>query len=196
MRRSAALVSVSCSSNKSGLLSSLKGTSALPPTFALTQAAGARVHTEAKIKELGLDLPPVAKPAANYVPSVRTGNLVYIAGQIPYGKDGRLVHQGKVGKEVTQEQAYEAAKACALCLVSALKQEVGDLDKVKRIVKVHGLVNCVDGFDKQPAVINGVSDTMVAIFGKQRGSHARMAVGTNALPLNVPVEVDMIAEVE
>ncbi|KAL6058556.1 Endoribonuclease L-PSP [Balamuthia mandrillaris] len=193
MRRSVA--AFSSSSNKNALLSSLKGTSALPP-FSLTQAARARVHTEAKIKELGLDLPPVAKPAANYVPSVRTGNLVYIAGQIPYGKDGRLVHQGKVGKEVTPEQAYEAAKACALCLVSALKQEVGDLDKVKRIVKVHGLVNCVDGFDKQPAVINGVSDTMVAIFGKQRGSHARMAVGTNALPLNVPVEVDMIAEVE
>lgn len=143
---------------------------------------------EKKLSEMGLQLPPVAKPIANYVKSVRVGNLVFLSG---HGSSG----VGKVGKELTIQQGYDEAKATGLSLLASLKAEIGDLNKVKRIVKVLGMVNCIEGFGDQPKVINGFSDLMVAVFG-DRGKHARSAVGMYALPNNMPVEIEMIVEVE
>ncbi|KAG3219153.1 hypothetical protein PC129_g10047 [Phytophthora cactorum] len=152
------------------------------------------VHIERKIEELGYTLPAVAEPKGNYRTSVRSGNTIYMAGHLPQPAGGDLI-LGKVGKDLTPEQGYEAAHYVALSLMATLKQEVGDLDKIKRVVKLVGFVNCVDGFTQQPAVINGASDTIGKVFG-DKGIHARSAVGTNALPLNVAVEVEAIVEVE
>ena len=149
---------------------------------------------ETRLKELGLELPPVPKPLGAYIPSVRTGNLVYIAGQ-GATRGGIPVHTGYVGKELTVEQGYECAKVCGLNALSILKQEIGDLDKVKKIVKVLGFVKSAAGFDKQPLVINGFSELMVSVFG-EAGKHARSAVSCNELPFGTPVEVEMIVEVE
>lgn len=143
---------------------------------------------EKKLAEMGLTLPPVSKPIANYVKAVRVGNLVFLAG---HGTD--VI--GKVGKEVTIEQGYEAARQTGLSLLASLKAEIGNLNKVKRFVKVLGMVNRPEGFGDQPKVINGFSDLMVAVFG-ERGKHARSAVGMNALPNNMAVEIEMIVEVE
>ncbi|HRE06327.1 MAG TPA: RidA family protein [Opitutaceae bacterium] len=148
---------------------------------------------EARLAELGLSLPAPATAIANYVPAVRTGNLVFLAGQIARGPDGKFL-VGKVGREVTEAEATAAARTCALQLLAALKVEVGDLRKVKRIVRVGGFVNCTDTFTNQPKVINGCSDLLVAVFGDQ-GRHARAAVGVNALPAGAPVEIDLVAEV-
>ncbi|KUF96816.1 hypothetical protein AM588_10007953 [Phytophthora nicotianae] len=148
------------------------------------------VHIERKIEELGYTLPAVAEPKGNYRTSVRSGNTIYMAGHLPQPAGGDLI-LGKVGKDLTPEQGYEAATT----LMATLKQEVGDLDKIKRVVKLVGFVNCVDGFTQQPAVINGASDTIGKVFG-DKGIHARSAVGTNALPLNVAVEVEAIVEIE
>ncbi|CAK4678102.1 unnamed protein product [Aphanomyces euteiches] len=152
------------------------------------------VHTENRIKELGYTLPGVAAPKGNYRNSVRSGNMIFTAGHLPQPAGGDLV-KGKIGDDLTIDQGYEAAQHCALALCATLKHELGDLDKVKRIVKVVGFVNCVDGFTAQPQVINGASDTLGKIFG-ERGVHSRSAVGTNALPLGVAVEVECIVEVE
>ncbi|ETO80456.1 hypothetical protein F444_05101 [Phytophthora nicotianae P1976] len=152
------------------------------------------VHIERKIEELGYTLPAVAEPKGNYRTSVRSGNTIYMAGHLPQPAGGDLI-LGKVGKDLTPEQGYEAAHFVALSLMATLKQEVGDLDKIKRVVKLVGFVNCVDGFTQQPAVINGASDTIGKVFG-DKGIHARSAVGTNALPLNVAVEVEAIVEIE
>ncbi|POM62375.1 Endoribonuclease L-PSP [Phytophthora palmivora] len=152
------------------------------------------VHIERKIEEIGYTLPAVAEPKGNYRTSVRSGNTIYLAGHLPQPAGGDLV-LGKVGKDLTPEQAYEAAQYCALSIMATLKQEVGDLDKIKRVVKLVGFVNCVDGFTQQPAVINGASDTIGKVFG-DKGIHARSAVGTNALPLNVAVEVEAVVEIE
>ncbi|KAL7686054.1 putative endoribonuclease L-PSP/chorismate mutase, RutC-like superfamily [Plasmopara halstedii] len=152
------------------------------------------VHIERKIEELGYTLPAVAEPKGNYRTSVRSGNTIYLAGHLPQPAGGDLI-LGKIGKDLTPEQGYDAAHYVALSLMATLKQEVGDLDKIKRIVKLVGFVNCVEGFTQQPAVINGASDTIGKVFG-DKGIHARSAVGTNALPLNVAVEVEAIVEVE
>ncbi|KAF4036372.1 YjgF/chorismate mutase-like putative endoribonuclease [Phytophthora infestans] len=152
------------------------------------------VHIERKIEELGYTLPTVAEPKGNYRTSVRSGNTIYMAGHLPQPAGGDLI-LGKVGKDLTPEQGYEAAHYVALSLMATLKQEVGDLDKIKRVVKLVGFVNCVDGFTQQPAVINGASDTIGKVFG-DKGIHARSAVGTNALPLNVAVEVEAVVEIE
>ncbi|ETP49338.1 hypothetical protein F442_05119 [Phytophthora nicotianae P10297] len=152
------------------------------------------VHIERKIEELGYTLPAVAEHKGNYRTSVRSGNTIYMAGHLPQPAGGDLI-LGKVGKDLTPEQGYEAAHYVALSLMATLKQEVGDLDKIKRVVKLVGFVNCVDGFTQQPAVINGASDTIGKVFG-DKGIHARSAVGTNALPLNVAVEVEAIVEIE
>lgn len=149
---------------------------------------GQTTDPEKKLTEMGLQLPPVSKPIANYVKSVRVGNLVFLSG---HGSSG----VGKVGKELTIQQGYDEAKATGLSLLASLKAEIGDLNKVKRIVKVLGMVNCIEGFGDQPKVINGFSDLMVAVFG-DRGKHARSAVGMYALPNNMPVEIEMIVEVE
>ena len=147
-----------------------------------------------KLKELGIELYPPTKPMGNYVKVVRTGNLLFFAGHGPTKADNSNI-TGKVGKDLTLEQGYDAARQTGIALLSTLKAEVGDLNKVKRIVKVLGMVNCTENFTDQPKVINGFSDLMVAIFG-EKGKHARSAVGMYMLPSNIAVEIEMIVEVE
>ena len=147
------------------------------------------------LKSLGIELPPAPAPAANYVPFVKEGNLLFVAGQVPRAADGSLPYRGKVGVEITEQQGYEAAKLCALNCLAQVQAALGSLDKVKRIVQVRGFVNCAEGFGNQPEVINGASDVIVQIFG-DKGKHARAAVGTNALPRNVATEVELVAIVE
>ena len=149
---------------------------------------------EANLKKLNLVLPPVSAPMANYVRAVQTGNLVFLAGHGPTRADGSSI-TGKVGADLTVEEGYEAAKVTALSLLATLRQAIGSLDKVKRIVKVNGYVNCGPDFTQQPRVINGCSDVLVAVFG-EKGKHARAAMGMVALPNNIAVEIEMIVEVE
>jgi enamine deaminase RidA (YjgF/YER057c/UK114 family) len=149
---------------------------------------------EEKLRQMGLTLPDPAPPAGNYVPGVRTGNLVFLSGVGPGAVDGTMV-RGKVGRDLTAEQAQEAARLCALHLLANLKTIIGDLDRVRRIVKVLGMVNSDPQFREQPRVINGCSDLLVALYG-ERGRHARAAVGMAALPNQIAVEVEMVVEVE
>jgi len=148
---------------------------------------------EQKIKSMGIVLKEPSAPVANYVNAVRTGSLVFMAGKGPGLAGGGYV-TGKVGKDLTVEEGYEAAKLVAAAQLSALKAEIGDLNKVVRIVKVLGMVNCTPDFGNQPEVVNGFSDTMVEVFG-ERGKHARAAVGMGSLPRNIAVEIEMIVEV-
>lgn len=148
-----------------------------------------------RLKELGIELIVPTKPVANYVKAVRTGHLLYLSGHGPTRADGTDI-TGKVGKDLTVEQGMEAAKRTAISLISTLKMELGgDLSRVKRIVKVNGWVNCTDDFKDQPKVMNGCSDLLVAVFG-EKGQHARTSLGTNALPSNIAVEIEMIVEVK
>jgi len=149
---------------------------------------------EQKLAELGYELPEVARPVAVYVPAVRTGNLLFVSGQVAKKGDG-LLYRGHVGHEVTLEQGYECARQCALNALAVIKAEIGDLDRVRRVVKVLGWVNSAPGFNQQPQVINGASELLVQIFG-ERGQHARSAVSAHELPLDSPVELEMIVEVE
>lgn len=149
---------------------------------------------EAVLKQLGIALPLPAKPMANYVPAVRTGNLVFLAGAGPRRDDGTFV-TGKVGRTLKVEDGYEAARLAAITQLAALKAELGDLDRVKRIVKVLGMVNADPAFTDQPKVINGFSDLIVRVFG-ERGKHARSAIGVASLPLDIAVEIGMVVEVE
>ena len=149
---------------------------------------------EDKLKEKGIELMTPGKPVANYVNAVRVGNLLYLAGKGPTRPDGSNI-TGKVGKDLTIEQGYEAARLTAINHIAVLKAELGDLSKVKRIVKVLGMVNCTEDFKDQPKVVNGYSDLMVEIFG-EKGKHARSAVGMYALPAGIAVEVEVIVEVE
>ena len=149
---------------------------------------------EEKLKQKGIVLPEVPVPIANYVNAVRTGNLLFLAGKGPVKPDGKYV-TGTLGKDMNIEQGYEAARLTALMQIAVLKKELGDLSRVKRIVKVLGLVNSSDDFADQPKVMNGFSDLMVEIFG-EKGKHARSAIGVNTLPMHMPVEVEMIVEVE
>ena len=151
------------------------------------------MQAEARLKEMGIELPPAVTPVANYVPAVRSGSLVFLSGHGPFKEDGSLI-TGKVGSELTEEQGYEAARRVAVGLLGSLKAEIGNLEKVKRVVKVLGLVNCTSDFTDQPKVINGASDLLVEVFGA-RGKHARSAIGTNALPMNIAVEIELIVEV-
>jgi enamine deaminase RidA (YjgF/YER057c/UK114 family) len=147
-----------------------------------------------KLKDLGIELPTPTKPVANYVKAVRTGNLMYLAGHGPTRMDGTNI-TGKVGKDLTTEQGVEAARTTAIQLIATLKSELGDLNKVKRVVKVNAWVNCNSEFTDQPKVVNGCSDLLVAVFG-EKGKHARTSLGTNALPQNIAVEIEMVVEVE
>jgi len=149
---------------------------------------------ETKLKEKGIVLPVPGKPVANYVNVVRVGNLLFLAGKGPTNPDGSNI-TGKVGQDLTIEQGYEAARLTAINHLAVLKAELGSLNKVKRIVKVLGMVNCTEDFKDQPKVINGYSDLMVEIFG-DKGKHARSAVGMYALPSNIAVEVEVIVEIE
>jgi enamine deaminase RidA (YjgF/YER057c/UK114 family) len=148
---------------------------------------------EARLKEKGIVLSQPSAPVATYVNAVRVGTLLYLAGKGPNKPDGSYV-TGKVGKDLTIEQGYEAARLTAIAHLSVLKAELGSLNKVKRIVKVLGMVNCAEDFKDQPKVINGYSDLMVEIFG-DKGKHARSAVGMYSLPLGIAVEVEVIVEV-
>jgi enamine deaminase RidA (YjgF/YER057c/UK114 family) len=148
---------------------------------------------EARLKQVGISLPEAAKPVANYVQAVRVGNLVFLAGAGPKNPDGSFI-TGKVGKDLSLEQGYQAARLTGIILLSNLKAELGDLDKVKRIVKVLGMVNADPTFTQHPKVVNGFSDLMVEVFG-DRGKHARSAVGMGSLPFNIPVEIEMVVEV-
>ncbi len=150
---------------------------------------------EQKLAELGITLPTPVAPVANYVPFVQSGKLLSISGQIPVDAEGALPYLGKVGQDVSEEDAIKAARLCAINIISQARMACdGDLDRVVRIVKLGAFVNCVDGFPGQPAIVNGASDLMVAIFG-DAGKHSRSAVGVNALPLNVPVEIDALIEI-
>jgi enamine deaminase RidA (YjgF/YER057c/UK114 family) len=151
-----------------------------------------QVDPHAKLAELGLVLPPVAPPAAAYLPAVRSGNYVYVSGQVPIA-DGQVLATGKVGAEVSAEQAKELAQRCALNALAAVDALVG-LANVVRVVKVVGFVASADGFTGQPQVINGASELFGAVFG-EAGQHARSAVGVYQLPLGVPVEVEAIFEI-
>ncbi len=148
-----------------------------------------------RIRELGYTLPAAAKPVANYVTAVEVkgAGLVYTSGHVPVRADGTRI-TGKLGRDLTVEQGYEAAKVTALNLLGSLKAAIGDLDRVKRIVKVLAMVNCMPEFGDQPAVANGCSDLLVKVFGEP-GKHARSAVGMAALPGNVCIEIEMVVEV-
>lgn len=163
-------------------------------TLVASSAFAQKIDFDKKLKELNVELFTPGKPIANYVKAVRTGNLLFLAGHGPTKADGSNI-TGKVGKDLTVEQGYGAAKQTAVALLSTLKAEVGDLNKVKRIVKVTAWVNCHSDFMDQPKVINGCSDLLVAIFG-DKGKHARAALGTNALPMNIAVEIEMVVELE
>ncbi|ALO65392.1 LysR family transcriptional regulator [Arthrobacter alpinus] len=156
---------------------------------ATTQGSG---RIEARLAELGMSLPPVAAPVAAYVPAVISGNHVYTSGQLPF-IDGKLPATGKVGAEVSAEDAKSMAATCAINAIAALKSVIGDLDRVTRIVKVVGFVASDPSFTGQPGVINGASELLGEVFG-EAGIHARSAVGVSVLPLDSPVEVELIAE--
>lgn len=158
--------------------------------FAPPAAAQDRTPEE-RLAALGLSLPTAPRPIANYVPAVRTGDLVFLSGHVECG----TALTGAVGRDVTIEKGYAAARNVGLCLLSSLKAEIGDLSRVRRIVKVLGMVNAPPEFTEHPKVINGCSDLLVEVFG-DRGKHARSAVGVASLPRGVSVEVEMIVEVE
>lgn len=146
---------------------------------------------EQKLRELGLQLPAANPPIANYVRAVRTGNLVFLAG---HGECGATPLKGKLGAGVSTDSGYASARRVALCLLSSLKAEIGDLRKVRRVVRVFGMVNATEDFTEQPRVINGASDLLVSVFG-ERGRHARAAVGMQSLPQGIAVEIEMVVEV-
>ena len=151
--------------------------------------------SEKRLQELGIRLGPVAAPVANYVNAVRTGNLLYLAGKGgPPGPDGKRP-RGKLGREFTVEQGYKHARDTGLEILAVIRHELGSLDKVRRVVKVLGMVNAVPEFEDHPKVINGCSDLLVEVFG-ERGKHARSAVGMGSLPMQIPVEIEVIVEVE
>ena len=156
-------------------------------------AQGATGDPEAKLKELGINLPTPGAPIANYVNAVQTGNLLFLAGKGPTGPDGKDI-VGRLGKDMTVEQGYQAARSVAINHLAVLKKELGDLKRVTRIVKVLGMVNSDPAFTQQPAVVNGYSDLLVAVFG-EKGKHARSAVGMATLPNGIAVEVEMIVEI-
>ena len=150
---------------------------------------------EARLKELNITLPSPPTPMANYVTSVRVGNLLFLSGHGPMRTEGKPSARGKVGKDLTIEQGAQAAREVGLNLLATTRAALGSLDKVKRVVKVLGMVNSADGFGDQPKVINGFSDLMVEVFG-DAGKHARSAVGMAGLPVSIPVEIEMILEVD
>jgi len=149
---------------------------------------------QSKLAELGLTLPPAALPVAAYVPAVRTGNLVFTAGQLPL-VDGKIPFVGKVGSDVTPEQAKDMAQICALNALAAISL-VADIDQIERVVRVGGFVNGVLGFVAIPQVINGASELLIKLFGEVNGKHARTAIGVAELPLNAPVEVEMVVQIK
>jgi enamine deaminase RidA (YjgF/YER057c/UK114 family) len=170
----------------------------LAAAFAVSAGSGSALAqnaagAEARLKQLNIVLPAPVTPIANFVPAVRVGNLLFLSGTTA-GPD--WANKGKLGKDLTVEQGYQAARQVGLNQLTTMKAALGSLDRVKRIVKVLGMVNSADGFGDQPRVINGFSDLMVEVFGEAAGKHARSAVGMAGLPANQPVEIELIVEVE
>lgn len=149
---------------------------------------------EDRLRELGEELPAVAKPLASYIPAVRTGNLVYCSGQLPT-RSGELVITGKVGANVSEEQAIEAARLACLNAIAAVSSVISSPDSIRRIVRVNGFVSSAPGYTNQPTVLNGASDFLLELFG-ENGKHSRVAIGVAELPRNAPVEVDLVVEVD
>ena len=154
--------------------------------------AQSSASAEARLKELSITLPPVPSPVANYVDAVRVGNLLFLTGNTP-AADWK--YKGKVGKDLTVQEGYDTARQVGLIMLAKVRAALGSLDRVKRVVKVLGMVNSAEGFGDQPKVVNGFSDLMVEVFGEAIGKHARSAVGMAGLPFNNAVEVEMIVEV-
>jgi len=150
------------------------------------------MRIEQELEKLGFAL-PTPKPVAAYVPAVRSGNLVFTAGQGPM-VDGKAKFTGKLGRDLTEDQGYKAAQLCVVNCLACVKGLIGDLDRVEQVVKLLGFVACVDGFTRQPWIVNGASELLITLYG-DRGKHARSAVGTNQLPLDIPVEVEMVVRV-
>ena len=148
---------------------------------------------EAKLAELKITLPQAPKPVATYIPAVRVGDLLFLSGTGPF-KDGAIVYAGKLGKDLTVEQGYEAARLTLLNALALVRQELGTLDRVTRVVRLTGHVASADGFTQQPTVLNGASDLLVQIFG-EAGRHARLALGAAELPLNMAIELELILQV-
>jgi enamine deaminase RidA (YjgF/YER057c/UK114 family) len=151
------------------------------------------MQIEARLQELGITIPEAPAPLANYVGAVVSGNHVHLSGAGPRG-DAGYMHPGKLGQEVTTEQGAEAARICGINLLANLRAVIGDLDRVVRIVKVNGMVNCVPDFAELPQVLNGCSDFLVEVFG-DKGKHARAVIGVAQMPLSFPVEIEMLVEV-
>ena len=150
---------------------------------------------ETKLHALGIELPTKIAQGKGLVPVVRHGDLLFVSGHGPSANDGTLLHRGRVGAEVSKEDAYQAARATGVQLLRSIRDHLGDLDRVERIVKALGFVNSADDFHEQPAVMHGFSDLMVEVFGAERGQHARSAIGTSNLPSNQPVEIELIVAV-
>ena len=150
---------------------------------------------QSRIQELGLELPPPPKPAGVYRSVLVVGNLAYVSGHGPVRSDGKLI-TGRVGQDLDQQAGYDAARQTGLAILATLAAGLGSLDRVKRLVKTFGLVNCTADFTAQPAVLNGFSELMVQVFGQENGVGARSAVGTNTLPSNIPVEIEAVFEVD
>jgi enamine deaminase RidA (YjgF/YER057c/UK114 family) len=153
------------------------------------------MSAENTLQKLGIDLPSPPAPVANYVPAVRTGNLLFVSGHGPSRADGTLV-TGKVGTDLDLTAARDAARLVGLNILATVRQELGSLDAVRRVVKLLGMVNCGPGFIQMPAVIDGCSDLLVDVFGDVAGRHARSAVGMAELPANIPVEIEFVLEVD
>jgi enamine deaminase RidA (YjgF/YER057c/UK114 family) len=151
------------------------------------------MSAEKKLKDLGITLPTPPQPIANYVRAVLVGNFLFVSGHGPYN-DGKIKMAGKVGRELTVEEGYQVARNVGLNCLATVKDAIGNLDKVKRVVKLLGMVHCTEDFKDQPKVINGCSDLLVEVFG-EIGKHARSAVGMQALPNGIPVEIEMILDV-
>ncbi len=151
-------------------------------------------NPEAKLDSMGIVLPQPSAPVANFVNSVQVGNLLFLSGNGPLKQDGKFI-TGKVGSDLTIEEGYEAARLTGINQIAILKSALGDLSRVKRIIRAAGMVNATPDFKQHPAVVNGFSDLMVAVFG-ERGKHTRAAVGMVSLPFNIAVEIDMIVEIE
>ncbi|MEX2541978.1 MAG: RidA family protein [Trueperaceae bacterium] len=146
-----------------------------------------------RLREAGLELPTPVAPVASYVPTVRTGQLIFVSGQGPL-RDGQPVYRGRVGREVSEEEGIDAARIAALNTIAALKGSIGDLSRVTRVVKLLGFVASADDFERQPFVMNGASDLFITAFGPDVGRHARSAIGTSKLPFDIPVEIEVAFE--
>jgi enamine deaminase RidA (YjgF/YER057c/UK114 family) len=155
-----------------------------------TEVQAQSIDFDSKLKELGISLPDASHPAANYVKAVRVGNLLFLSGHAAISG-----YRGRLGQEMKTDEGYQAARSTAISVIATLKQELGELDRVKRIVKVMGMVNSTPDYAEQHLVVNGFSDLMVAVFG-EKGKHARSAVGMSALPFNFAVEIDLVVELE